>query len=144
MRPLHGDKSRFDPVESVVHNSETSGCNYCCSSFLEGCSQNSCFFSKKNLFLSPSPLFDFYGSLRAKYGAWWQILRCIFWHTGLLFKLASQSREGDNDLLSVLPQNNKITSLPRCSGQQNAIKSTDSWVNVFLYSLQISCKPCFS
>lgn len=41
-----------------------------------------------------------------------------FLHTGLLFELASQSREGDNDLLSVLPQNNKITSLPRCSGLQ--------------------------
>ena len=32
---LHGDKSVFDPVQSVVHNGSTSGCHYC-SSFLKG------------------------------------------------------------------------------------------------------------
>ena len=38
----------------------------------------------------------------------------VFLQTWLQFKLVSQSSEGDNDLLSVQPQNNKITSLPRC------------------------------
>lgn len=39
----------------------------------------------------------------------------FFLRTWLEFKLVSQSSEGDNDLLSVQPHNNKITSLPsRC------------------------------
>lgn len=77
IRPLHGDKSWFDPVQAVVHNSETSGCNYCPSFFL----------------------FYFAGTFR-EIRPQRQILRDIL-HTWLLFKLVSQSSEGDNDLLSV-------------------------------------------
>lgn len=40
----------------------------------------------------------------------------FFLRTWLEFKLVSQSSEGDNDLLSVQPHNNKITSLPRRCG----------------------------
>lgn len=42
-------------------------------------------------------------------------------HPWLSNRLVSQSREGDSDLLSAQPQNNKITSLPACSGHGTSI-----------------------
>lgn len=43
-----------------------------------------------------------------------------FTHTWLLYIVGSQSREGDSDLLSAQAYNNKITSLPACSGHENS------------------------
>lgn len=76
-------------------------------------------FSWKATWLLFKRLF-YYAGTSSIIRAWCQILRDIS-RILLLFQLVSQSSEGDHDLLSVQPQNNKITSLPRCHGlPQNA------------------------
>lgn len=126
VQPLHGDKSQFDPVESVAHKSETSGCNYCHSPFLQGYRQKKqpfllfCFFS--NLFLScPSLIFTTGGLKSLAAHLFMPFFFICITHPWLSNRLVSQSREGDSDLLSAQPQNNKITSLPACSGHGTSI-----------------------
>lgn len=124
-RPLHGDQSGFDPVGYVAHKSETSWCNYCRSPFLEGSSQKNisfllCFVLFQ--FLSLPPLFDFQHRENEELGDTFKdafhflFLFFCTTHFWLWRRLVSQSREGDGDLLSAQPHNNKITSLPTCSG----------------------------
>lgn len=79
------------------------------------------FFS--NLFLScPSFIFTTGGlkSLAAHLCMPFFSFFCIT-HCWLSNRLVSQSREGDSDLLLAQPQNNKITSLPACSGHGTSI-----------------------
>lgn len=126
VQPLHGNKSQFDPVESVAHKSGTSGCNYCHSPFLQGYSQKKrflffCFFFQ---FISLLPLFYFYHRGTEELGSTFIYAFLFFFcitHCWLSNRLVSQSREGDSDLLLAQPQNNKITSLPACSGHGTSI-----------------------
>lgn len=99
------------------------------------------FFLLLLLFLSPSPLFDFYGSLQAKYGAWRQILRRIFYPPGFCSSLRLRAGRETMTCCQFCHKTTKSLVFHAAvdSRRQNAIKSTDSWVNLFLYSLQMSC-----
>lgn len=57
-----------------------------------------------------------------------------FTHSWLSNRLVSQRREGDSDLLSAQPQNNKITSLPACSGHGKSI----NLVSLIIFLLNVA------
>lgn len=121
-RPLHGDKSRF-----VAHKSETSGCNYCHSPYKAKAKKHFLFFCcfSFSIYFSPAPLWFFFfttGGLKSLAAHLFMPFSffCVT-HSWLSNRLVSQRREGDSDLLSAQPQNNKITSLPACSGHGNSI-----------------------